>query len=271
MSIAENDQSLEPKIWLKFRSFSDGMPTPAPETSFPQFGLLPPELRLKVWEHLLQPRVIVASCLQRDELSLAREEELAARATGARVPVLLHVNSEARQVALKRYELTFAWKVSKMHNDTPVDQAAKIYFNFETDALLLAGNLEAYDDYGFNQPMVYFLHKDDTVRVKHIACAFREIGHGRLGSDHVFGCLWHIVDRFPRAKRLLLTVGEGDEEDAEISGSANGLEDGLDNVVQRLWTGWRRGTTVTSSRLRDKQMLLVREEGLAEFLREHQE
>ncbi|KAI9901752.1 hypothetical protein N3K66_003569 [Trichothecium roseum] len=270
MSTSTSDEeSRIPK--LKFRVCSDGMPKPGPPASFPQFGLLPPELRLKVWENLLQPRVVVVTCIQRDDILPMREsrleEELQTRAGGAQVPVLLHINREARTEALKHYEVTFAWKVSNRHNDAPVHREARIFFNYDTDALFLTGNLEAYDTYGFNQPMVYFLRKDDTIRVKHIACAFKEIGHGRSRSDTVFGCLWHIVDRFPRAKRLILTVSEGDEE----AGSVPEGELDLNSVVHKLWNGWMGGMTVTSTTLSDKQMLLIREDGLAEFIQKHRD
>lgn len=279
------DESPNPKFWLEFRTSDDGMAslprdstlTPAC-THFPQFAQLPPEIRLKVWSYLVQPRIVVACCLRRaddddaaDDIALHqaqlanRRGELSRRTTrGAAVPALLHINRESRALGLRHYELTFGWRISKLLSDTPTSRPPRIYFNFALDALLLTGELEAFDSYGFNSPMVYFLRREDTFRVRHVACAFRELGYPDQESDQIFGCLWHVVDRFPAAERLLLTVGEGDEE--RLGGAAGCRMLSADNVVQKLWSGWMSGTTVTSSRMANKQMLLVREEGLMEFV-----
>lgn len=276
--------SADPKFWLQFRTFDDGsapLPrdstlTPACDT-FPQFARLPPELRQKIWSLLIQPRIVVGCCLRRadpDEPDGAAQEQLQQRLSeldrrttrGSAVPALLHVDREARDVGLRHYELTFSWRINKMLSDTPTERPAQVYFNYEQDCLLLAGELEAYDSYGFNLPMVYFLRREDTFRVKHVAFPFRELGYPEVESDQVFGCLWHVVDRFPRAERLLLTVGEGDVEKLEGLGGRMLNED---NVVQKIWSGWMSGTTVTSSRMADKQMLLVQEEELMCFIDAH--
>lgn len=268
---ADCEQSADPKFWLSFRTFDDGFsrhspatPSTAPTPSaFPQFVRLPPEIRWKIWKCLIRPRVVVACCLQRDDTLGSRRRELDGRtARGPAVPVLLHVNRESRDVALRHYELTFSWRISKLLSDTPVSRPARVWFNFALDALFLTGELEAYDSYGFNSPMVYFLRREDTYRVRHIACDFKKIGYPDQESDQIFGCLWHVVDRFPGVDRLLLTVAEGDEE---IIGGSMSLGSS-NNVMQKIWSGWMSGTTVTSSKMADKQMLLVREDGLAEFI-----
>ncbi|KAI9158391.1 Efflux pump FUS6 [Paramyrothecium foliicola] len=266
------DESPEPKLWLEFRTFDDGLSaqsatakhTPSPAT-FPQFGQLPTELRLKIWAHLVQPRVIVVCCLQKDREVERRRHELARRTRGAGVPTLLHVNHEARCVGLRHYELTFSWKISKIVTDTPVSRPAQVYFNFALDALYLTGELEAFDSNGFNLPMVYFLRREDTQRVRHIACAFVELGYPEQESDQVYSCLWHVVDRFKGVDRLLLTVDDSDEE--QMRGC---LLRTTDNVIQKIWNGWRLGTTVTNSTMANKQMLLVKEDDLAEFVASHQ-
>lgn len=275
----ECEQSPNPKFWLSFRTFDDGFrnphsptlsaappppsPSPAPAT-FPQFARLPPEIRWKIWGNLIRPRIVVACCLQRDDTLDSRRRELDGRTTqgpGA-APVLLHVNRESRHLALRHYELTFSWRISKLLSDTPVSRPARVWFNFALDALFLTGELEAFDSYGFNTPMVYFLRREDTYRVRHVACDFKKVGYPDQESDQVFGCLWHVVDRFPGVDRLLLTVAEGDEE---VIGGAMALGS-PNNVMQKIWSGWMAGTTVTSSKMADKQMLLVREDGLAEFI-----
>ncbi|KFH46751.1 hypothetical protein ACRE_023830 [Hapsidospora chrysogenum ATCC 11550] len=280
----EEDESPDPKFWLKFRTMDDGMkPFPRDSaltptcTRFPQFSELPPELRLQIWSHLVQPRIVVACCLRRPDYAdepcdrrryMSRFAELETRTIDRRqaaVPTLLQVNRESRLVGLEHYELTFGWRISKLLSDTPTSRPPRVYFNFAQDALFLTGEIEAYDSYGFNSPMVYFLRREDTFRVKHVALPFRELGYPMVESDQVFGCLWHIVDRFPAAERLLLTVSSGDEEALGEAVGATVLR--ADNVVQKLWNGWMSGTTVTNSRMANKAMMLVSEDpGLADFV-----
>jgi hypothetical protein len=280
---------LHSKFWLEFALFDDGLdarnaaslvhPT---LSAFSRFSELPPELRLKIWSYLIQPRVLMACCFERSPTTLpARRAELDARsqhrrareAAGGRghasppsppVPVLLHVNQETRALALEHYELTFGWKISALLSDTPVERPPRVWFNFALDALYLTGEPEAYDSYGFNSPMVYFLRREDARRVRHIACPFRELHYPEQESDQIFGCLWHVVDRFYSVERLLLTVGPGDEE---AIGGCTLLSP--DNVIQKIWNGWICGTTVTTSSLANKQILMVREEDLPEFVASH--
>ncbi|KAH8678110.1 hypothetical protein BX600DRAFT_431409 [Xylariales sp. PMI_506] len=104
-----------PKFWLQFQVHSDGLEAPPSSTqiyhtSFPHFPLLPAELRLQIWSCLLLPRIIMVSC--QDANSAAEQDlELSARPSRPLVPVLLHVNHEARALALAHYELAFSWKV----------------------------------------------------------------------------------------------------------------------------------------------------------------
>lgn len=284
LEMTEDEQSSNPRFWLEFRTFDDGLSIPhthtepsmltsassfcppsKPLTTFPRFNLLPPELRLKIWSELIQPRIVVACCLQRDDSLSQRRRDLDSISHGTATPVLLHVNRESRYLALQHYETTFSWRISKLLSDTPVSAPARVWFNFELDAVYLTGELEAYDSYGFNSPMVYFLRREDTKRVLHVACPFAELGYPHQESDQVFGCLWHVVDGFPAAKRLLLTVGEGDEEGVRGSKLMS-----TDNVMQKIWSGWLGGsTTETSSRMADKKMLLIREEDLVGFVASH--
>ncbi|KAF5021992.1 hypothetical protein F66182_5949 [Fusarium sp. NRRL 66182] len=262
----EEEQSPNPRFWIEFRTFDDGLSSPAKYTStltvFPQFAQLPPELRLRIWSYLIQPRIVVVCCLQHDERLDKRLYELNQRARGRSTPILLHINRESRHLAKQHYELAFGWRISKLLSDTPVSAPPRIWFNFDLDAVYLAGELEAYDVYGFNSAMVYFLKREDTRRVKHLACVLAELGYAQQESDQVFGCLWHVVDGFPAAKRLLLTVGEGDEE--ALKGSKLRSPD---NVMQKIWSGFLGGSaTETSSRMADKQMLMIEEHDLARFV-----
>lgn len=263
MADCEDEQSQNPKFWLEFGTFDDGAsPVDTTVDYFPQFACLPPELRLKIWSCLIQPRIVVVSCLQRDEGLAQRKQQLRNRTNGsANSPVLLRVNRETRHLALSHYEHVFSWRISRLLSDTPVSRPAQVWFNFALDALYLTGVLEAFDEYGFNSPMVYFLGHEDTRRVRHVACAFAELGYAREESDQIFGCLWHVVDRFPGVRRLLLAVKEGDELEMR-----SGLLGSPNTFMQKMSSGWIGGTTVTSSSLADKQILLVREEDLAEAI-----
>lgn len=292
-----NESSDEPKFWIEFRTFDDGMHTAAQDeevASFPQFARLPTELRLKIWEYLVQPRIVVACCLERDSRLPERRAQLRKRTVGGSTtgygedvdggitngscsPVLLRINREARSVGLRFYELTFSWRISKLLSDTPISQPARVWFNFALDGLYLTGELEAFDAYGFNSPMVYFLRPEDTRRVRHVACAFAELGYPQLESDQIFGCLWHVADRFRAAERLLVALSPGEEEVAhcKFGGASSESEKQVakltyeDNIMQKIWEGWMGGVGSVKderSQLVDKKMVLVREESLAEVI-----
>ncbi|KAJ0304211.1 hypothetical protein COL5a_005345 [Colletotrichum fioriniae] len=181
-------------------------------------------------------------------------------------PLILLISRESRALGLKHYELAFGWRISALLSDTPIARPPRVWFNFRLDALYLVGELEAYDQYGFNSPMVYFLRKEDTRRVRHVACAFEELHYPEQESDQIFGCLWHVVDRFAGAKRLMVAVTPRDEE-----GMKGCLMLSPDNIMQKIWHGWILGTTVTSSSLADTQILMVKEGDLADVMACHAE
>ncbi|KAL0940892.1 uncharacterized protein CTRU02_203655 [Colletotrichum truncatum] len=285
----------ESKFWLEFSVFDDGLDAPRAASlrsqaaskllpHFHRFPDLPPEIRLKIWSYLIVPRVVTACCFERDPRLPSRREAFKKRSGGASsrgddeeeegsgmvfnptCPVILRVCHESRALGLEHYELSFGWKISALLSDTPIARPPRAWFNFRLDALYLVGELEAYDQYGFNSPMVYFLRREDTKRVKHVACAFEELHYPEQESDQIFGCLWHVVDRFSGARRLLLAVTPRDEE-----GMQGSLMLSTDNVMQKIWNGWILGTTVTSSTLADTQILLVKEGDLADVLASHAE
>jgi len=265
------------KFWLEFQVISDGLsptsPTLAPAAgtaplnTFTCFTLLPAELRLKIWEELLQPRIVLAACL--DSRFIARKRtQLATRPALPPTPVLLLVCRETRTLALRHYELAFAWKLpprlaSPEAGAVPTRGDARVWFNFRLDALLLLGELEPFDQYGFNSPMVYFLRRDDCRRVRHVACAYEELHLGVYESEHIFGSLFHVVDRFPGAERLLVTSTPRDAEVRHLVLPA------ADNVIQKLWLAWVNGTSVVTSSLASKQILMIREDDLASFIAHH--
>ncbi|KAK4115772.1 hypothetical protein N656DRAFT_775730 [Canariomyces notabilis] len=257
------------QFWLEFQTVHDGLDadqnqtSSSPAATFTLFGALPAELRLKIWENLIQPRVILAACFD-SRFQDEKRAQLAQRPKKRSVPVLLHVNRESRMLALRHYEPAFSWKLPTRlaGPETGVlrsSSEARVWFNFGLDALLLLGELEPYDQYGFNAPMVYFLRKDDTRRVRHVACAFEELHLSLYESDQVFGSLFHIIDMFPAAKQLLITSTPRDAEVRHLALPTS------DNVVQKLWCAFMNGATVTSA-LAKRQILMIREDDLASFI-----
>ena len=266
----QNDEKTE--FWLTFRIVHDGLEisdTPAPEATraFTCFGALPAELRLKIWELVIQPRVVLAACFDsrfKDE----KRSQLSQRPKRPSVPVLLHVNHESRMLALRHYEPAFSWRLPHRlagpeTGVLPTSGEASVWFNYRLDALLLLGELEPYDQYGFNSPMVYFLRKEDTRRVRHVACAFEELHMSLYESDQVFGSLFHVIDMFPAAQRLLITTTPQDAEVRHL------VFPTADNVVQKLWSAFMSGTTCVTSALANRQILMIREGDLAAFIAEH--
>jgi len=96
-----------------------------------------------------------------------------------------------------------------------------------------------------------------------VACAYEELHLGVYESEHIFGSLFHVVDRFPGAERLLVTSTPRDAEVRHLVLPA------ADNVIQKLWLAWVNGTSVVTSSLASKQILMIREDDLASFIAHH--
>lgn len=292
MSIVESKAELSadhPKIWLEFRTFDDGLlaeDTPSnsniPQT-FPQFSRLPPELRLKIWSHLVRPRIVVACCLYNDETLPRRRRELTDRARGQQTPVLLRINREARSVGLEHYEQTFGTNEAELApwrpdpNYLPPAQPGTTWFNFDLDTLWLTGEVNMNDletpadwSYWYGLPFLRFLKPEDTFRVRNVSCAVSELGWPRDGTLQIIPRLWSIFRKFPSARHVPLTVGSAD--DARIEGARERKltefwgDERVPSEMDTVWNGWLKGTTVMVSLGDGRKVLLVREEDLAGFL-----
>jgi len=120
-----------------------------PPTAFPQFARLPAEIRRLIWEEaipgaravmLRAPRgsggkLLGRRCLpgRRDDEKKKKEKGRSlplAWASSTRVPALLHVNAEARAVALEHYELAFG----------TAEAGGRVYINFDRDLVALSEN-----------------------------------------------------------------------------------------------------------------------------------
>ncbi|GAP83860.1 hypothetical protein SAMD00023353_0502780 [Rosellinia necatrix] len=132
-----------PTFWLEFRLLSDGLETAAVQSLpltewhnthnpvFLRFPALPAELRLKIWEYLIAPRIVGIACLCQEDgapsVEVQRNQLWGPHSiVKSPIPVLLHVNRETRALALKHYELSFEWKVPRelagtdLHPPVPV-------------------------------------------------------------------------------------------------------------------------------------------------------
>ncbi|KAM7209454.1 hypothetical protein V8F20_000192 [Naviculisporaceae sp. PSN 640] len=313
------------KFWLEFQVISDGFEEEsAAGIDTPKFHLfpqLPAELRLKIWHCLIRPRIVLAACLSsRPSTHKPLYRKISQRPKRRYFPILLHICSESRAYALEHYELTFPWKTphrlrasspsysysysAASSRQSPTKSAqnekenftengynpAKVYFNYELDTLFLLGELEPSDGHGFNAPMVYFLRREDTSRVRHVACAFEELHLGVYDTDLIFGSLFHIVDRFPSARGkntakpthqyLIITTTPSDASIFPQSRHNQQQNSSLgfpttNNVIQKLWRAWAMGSgywpgsgasTAPLNSLVNTQMVMVREEELAAFV-----
>ena len=277
-----------PKIWLEFRTYDDGHQDEqqSKETtrhSFPQFSQLPPELRLKIWSYLVQPRVVVACCLYNDDNLQRRRQNLDRLSRGSNTPAILQINRESRSVGLNHYEPTFGTNETELApwrpdpNYLPPARPATIWFNFELDTLWLNGEVNTNDletpadwSYWYGLPLLRFLKPEDTARIRNVACAVSELGWPRDGTMQIMPRLWSIFRRFPLAQHVPLTVGRAD--DARIEGAKERhLTDmwgqpAVHSEMDTAWNGWLTGTTVMVSVGDGRKVLLVREEDLSEFL-----
>ena len=122
---------------------------PAAPTTFPEFSRLPAELRQQIWEEALPAgRVLMLQlpgsspampflgrprCPLRIRSPAVRTQNKSVNVwtCNARVPVILHVNSEARSVALRHYRLGLAAGNSK----------PRIYVDFERDTIGLSDEI----------------------------------------------------------------------------------------------------------------------------------
>jgi len=266
-----------PDIWLEFSHINH--PPPSPPCSFPRFSSLPTELRLQIYEASLLPRIIAITCHHRTAPSAFHQPRLAA----PQPPALLHVSREARhEVALKHYPTPlFGASISSIHAATPFRAPPRIWFDPHVDSVVLAGELEVRNLVGMAVPMAYFLPKGDCALVRRVALGFACLGLEEEGmsDEGLFVLLSHVVDRFPGCARLFITMTGADARllrgrrgtmlwDRTGGGgnvaanSGAGIGGDVSGALQRLWDGWVSGCTVTGSRLRRTEIVLVDEGSL---------
>ncbi|KAI1388305.1 uncharacterized protein F4822DRAFT_241679 [Hypoxylon trugodes] len=269
-----------PRFRLEFRVLSDGLDTAkaqaltqtglhAHRSQFPSFPNLPPELRLKIWEYFLAPRIIGIVCHKTEtETGLDSDDEpepwesyseyFGCPLPFRNTPILLLVNRETRALALKYYEPSFSWQepLTLLHDTARTTRRSphSAWFDYARDTLYLRGELEPCDSYGFNAPMAYFLSRRETERVRKLALSFSALGYGESGPQHIFGALFHVVDRFPgiEGRRVWVGVAPRDELTHVLMGGLEPLvpvdgevREGV-NILQKIWDDWYRGGYFTA-------------------------
>ncbi|KAI0835306.1 hypothetical protein F5Y06DRAFT_137782 [Hypoxylon sp. FL0890] len=110
-------------------------------TTFTKFNDLPPELRIKIWQHALPgPRTVVVKSpyTRQKQTPRSLEEAISERHnqdetwySTTQIPALLHVNAEARYEALKHYKLALGVGSAQ----------SRIYVDFSQDTIFF-GNSE---------------------------------------------------------------------------------------------------------------------------------
>ncbi|SPO05729.1 uncharacterized protein DNG_08416 [Cephalotrichum gorgonifer] len=302
-----------PAIWLEFRLLDPPAPATPPRdlagapASFPLFTSLPAEIRLQIYDAALLPRTILLTCKISSPAFSTFPPPIPDHASPAPAvtprfscppaPALLHVSREARAFAARRYTPSFGYRISPLHTSTPLRLAPRVYFDFDRDALLLAGELEPCTPHGFHAPMVYFLDKVECSRVKRIACAADALrskyptaplhstattttalrgnsmmvgsglgmGMGRVEVDDevVFVMLSHVLDRFSGVDTVFVPFdGLRCSKGEEGAGGMESWEESGGDAIQKIWDGWVLGVTTQGSSLRGKRIPLVREEDL---------
>ncbi|KAI1400574.1 hypothetical protein F4819DRAFT_461154 [Hypoxylon fuscum] len=99
------------------------------EPSFPQFGLLPAEIRCKIWRFAIQPRVVLARLkMDMDSWNAATEEDwmqihlrLTCDGKEPALPLLVLVNHEARHEIMSLYGQPFRISKDAVKRSSPVD------------------------------------------------------------------------------------------------------------------------------------------------------
>lgn len=267
MESPQNDQTL-PRFWLEFRTLHNGdhgCPDAPTTAIFPNFSKLPTELRIKIWTYLVQPRIVIACCLDRAAEDLEkRRAQLLDHTTEYNngIPVLLHISQEARAVGLRYYEQAFSWTVSRPVSDVPSSGPSTTYFNFALDALYIFGDIEVFHEGGTITPVPYFLRHEDTSRVQKLVCSFREPGYTDDAGNQLFGRLWRMADRFSAVDKVWMALSKEDE--AQYTEEAQFMALTATSVIQRVWDSWALSTRwgVVNDTLVHKKMVFVNEADL---------
>ncbi|KAK6608391.1 hypothetical protein H4I96_03090 [Botrytis cinerea] len=185
-------------------------------TTFSCFAELPTELRLKIWHfYMPAPRDLCIKSKSYQNITgrfsfrgwfIDSASLITGGGDTSAIPTILHVNSEAREVGLTRYELAF----SSYH------RAGTAYVDFERDNIDLT---QAGSNCVFMLVGGRFEGIDDVEKVKNLE--FTVQPHFWDSNDFC----WNEVMQFSGLRRLSLRIYESFIDESEIPNLRNGLED----------------------------------------------
>jgi hypothetical protein len=248
---------------LLFQVVHDGNDDAADDgnnNTFTCFPALPPELRLHIWEYLIQPRVVLVAYFDPGITDLAHSE-LRRQPYKPAIPALLHVNHESRALALRHYEQTFSWMTPGAFRVTrPKDYHA--WFNFGLDTLYFL------NVHGQHAPFVHGFDSNDLGRVRHVAFAFEALRWTPYQSEppEGYGMLSSVGQMFSSAQRLLITTWQ---QDAAGLWPPRPPFPVSSIPLLLIWSKFMAGTTWSTRKLQGKPVFMLWADDLAGFIAEH--
>ncbi|KAK6062356.1 hypothetical protein SCUP234_07264 [Seiridium cupressi] len=236
--------------------------------SFPKFNELPPELRIKIWQAAIpEARTIIVNsphahkknASQSLEDALVQNDDVTETWTSqTQIPVLLHVNAEARHEALKHYQLSLG-----VGQHQP-----RIYIDFSRDTLFLgsaelqpqcsslwsktrdmekierlavvpegAWRVLRYQKVDFNRlQKLTFVHGTDKLKLNSTST---------LVEDEAQEEVEELVERIEQAQRLT-TVSAAQPED-EIKQRMQAAREELDTLMMVLPATWQKEPVISTA------------------------
>ncbi|KAN0095121.1 hypothetical protein V8E51_015832 [Hyaloscypha variabilis] len=182
-----------------------------PLTKFTSFPNLPAELRLKIWDHALPPRVFEVHCSHHHiGYQFAVESKPKMLAIHA-------VNSEARREFLRSYkQVTLNRRAATLYQ--PGDPAlVRCFFSPVKDTLYIAEDSERMRSY--YRSSLFFLNPDFLNSVQHLAIQAESFTSKEFNTGPPYNTISHattskaaslndMLKLFPRIQTLSLVVGD---------------------------------------------------------------
>jgi hypothetical protein len=205
------------------------------DSSFPQFGKLPKEIRLEIWEAALPgPRIV--ELRERPLKSSGHLTPITSFKSYCRAPDILFACRESHEVAIRHYERAFDMVAS--HPET--------WFDFHRDVLYIRWDKFKYnlttvqfDDLIYYMPCIF----DEEVRgqIENLAILMEKKGIGNYGGKNLEKFLSCILRHFDGVKTLTLVAkhagdylgSETDRDRTELS-----LLDPIDTDCLKLCHRW---------------------------------
>lgn len=185
--------------------------TAAQYSEFALFEKLPPEMRVMVWEHAtddFEPSFVTIQGYR----NAAKEGGYEVAVISSRnIPALLHVNKEAKEVALKRFTPMFSAIDSKGRYN---------YLDISLDRVFLSGFSPRWSEKIFTQADV----RADLARIKHLVIP---LGYPTVRNWPTC-CAYMLVDRYLSLETLTVF-------DAGFAFALSGLKEQVSPLLDDFW------------------------------------